>query len=131
MFSNVFISLQAAIDLDLHEIKVLLHGNPESNMAWTMAERMYREGAHSRPVAELKLGSPILQDLPSGTPVSGNAVANGTTVTGTVYHRVEKGDEYVLIQYDIKEDQENYVGCQVGGNPEPKTDGCKYFYLYF
>jgi hypothetical protein len=88
---------------------------------------VYREGAFSKPVAELEFLDPLDQDIPEGTSVVGDAVANGAEVTGTVLNGALKGDDHVLVQYHISHVQESYVQCQVGGNPKPNTQGCKCF----
>jgi hypothetical protein len=116
---------QAAISLDLHTIKA--HLQKGTNTAYKSAERVYREGAFSKPVAELIFHDPLNQHIPKGTSVIGDAVANGTEVNGTVLHGAFKGDGHVLVQYDISHVEESFAQCQVGGNPKPNTQGCKCF----
>ena len=121
----LFFALQNALDLDLHEVKI--HLKLETNTGYKIAERVYREGGYSKPVAEIQFPIGLPEDILEGTPVTGEGVANDTTVTGTVYKRADKGETLLLVRYDIGEDQDSYVQCQVGGNPNPNTDGCKCF----
>merc|ERR1712194_212932 len=46
------------------------------------------------------------------------------TVLGKAYEDNAAGATSVIIQYKTTDSQKNYVGCQVGANPNPVTDGC-------
>ena len=98
--------LQNAIDLDLRDIKSLLSVGTRS--AAEAAERIYREGAHCRPVALITLDNPLSQDVPKGAEVTGLARSSqGVVVTGHAKEAWKQGDKIVAIEYAISLDQSN------------------------
>jgi len=111
----------AAIDQDLHVIHIELHR--ETQRGWTNAEKIYRKGAFSKPVAKIGLLSPLEDDFPAGSAVKGIDV-DGFHVGGTLYKAAKAADQELMVQYDIDEVQANYVNCQVGANPAPNVAGC-------
>ncbi|CAJ1931940.1 unnamed protein product [Cylindrotheca closterium] len=111
----------AAIDQDLHVIHLEL--KKETQRGWTNAEKIYREGAFSKPVAKILLNSPLEDDLPAKTTVKG-VDTSGFPVSGTLFKEAKVDERELMIQYDISEVQANYVNCQVGGNPAPNVGGC-------
>jgi hypothetical protein len=46
-------------------------------------------------------------------------------VRGTLFETAFKGETVLRVQYETSSVQINYVGCQVGANPSPNTDGCE------
>jgi hypothetical protein len=113
---------QAAIDLDLHVIKEQLQMG--TSTSYRTAEKVYRDGAHSKSVADLHLDETLDQDHPKGTTVIGIAKKDDLQVTGTLMEAAKKGDQFLLVQYSVNQIQSNYVHCQVGANPSPNTEGC-------
>jgi len=111
----------AAIDQDLHVIHHELHR--ETQRGWTNAEKLYREGAFSKPVAKIGLITPLADDFPVGSAVRGLDVG-GFEVAGMLYKAAKSADQELMVQYDVDEVQANYVNCQVGGNPAPNVAGC-------
>lgn len=107
----LFDSSKAAIDLDLHIIKEQLAVG--TSTSYITAEKVYREGAHSKSVADLSLDDPLDYDVPEGTGVIGIGKLNDLQVTGTVMEEAKKGDQRLLVQYSVNEVQANYVQCQV------------------
>ncbi len=96
-----------------------------TKLGMEVAERIYREGAFSHPVAKLKLDSPLLEGIPSGTRVTGVASsASGGMVEGRTSYFSEKGSTDLIVEYAISADQSNYSRCQVGGSPSPNMQGC-------
>eukprot|EP00980_Cylindrotheca_fusiformis_P003788 scaffold834_cov123-Cylindrotheca_fusiformis.AAC.35 len=112
----------AAIDRDIQLIKKEL--SKETPRGWANGENIYREGAYTKPVAIIKLKEPLSETIPKGSEVVGLTEKNSTLVSGTLYKEATENEIILQIQYDISEVQENYVNCQVGGNPSPKVDGC-------
>eukprot|EP00980_Cylindrotheca_fusiformis_P003785 scaffold834_cov123-Cylindrotheca_fusiformis.AAC.32 len=115
----------ASIDRDLLLIKQELRN--ETWEGWDDAESVYHEGAYSKPVAELALNDALPSNFPSGTAVRGLAI-DGSEVSGRLFDDAYANEHHVLVQYDINEAFSNYVNCQVGGNPDPNVDGCKYIW---
>ncbi|KAL3938264.1 MAG: hypothetical protein SGBAC_006787 [Bacillariaceae sp.] len=111
----------AAIDQDLHVIHLELQ--KETQRGWINGEKIYREGAFSKPVAKIQLISPLNEDVPVGTAVSG-VDTGGFQVYGKLYKDAKAEERELVVQYHINEVQANYVNCQVGGNPAPNVGGC-------
>jgi hypothetical protein len=77
-----------------------------------VAERIYHEGAHSRPVAILMLDNPLSQDIPKGIEVTGVArtttsSSHGNLVTGRTKDVWKSGDTVVTVEYAIGIDPTN------------------------
>eukprot|EP00980_Cylindrotheca_fusiformis_P003787 scaffold834_cov123-Cylindrotheca_fusiformis.AAC.34 len=115
----------ASIDRDLLLIKQELR--KETRKGWDNAESVYHEGAYSKPVAKLALYDALQSNFSSGTAVRGLAI-DGSEVSGTLYEDAYANEHHMLVQYDINEAFSNYVNCQVGGNPAPNVEGCKYIW---
>lgn len=111
----------AAIDLDQQAIEGQLAAGTEEGMA--NALRIYTEGAFSKSYAEITLDTPLTSTLPKGTEVVGTNT-NNDEIRGTILDEAEASDKIIRVQYATTGVQESYVGCQVGGNPEPVFDGC-------
>jgi hypothetical protein len=120
--SFFMIFAQAAIDLDVHVIKEQLAIG--TSTSYLTAEKVYREGAHSKSAAKLDLDDPLDQDLPQGAAVIGIAKKDDMQVKGTLMFEAAKGTTSLFVQYSVNEIQANYVQCQVGANPSPNTQGC-------
>lgn len=56
---------------------------------------------------------------------------DGTRVSGTVMKEANENEYDLRIEYEISEIQDEYVNCQVGANPSPNTDGCKFLSLSY
>lgn len=112
-----------ALDRDLYVIRNELE--KETKRGWSNAESVYRDGANSKPIALLTLHKALKEDIDEGTIVRGLDV-DGYEVVGTLYEGAKNGTQDLVIQYHIKEDQKNYVNCQVGANPAPNFGGCKF-----
>jgi len=112
---------QNAIDLDQLAMEEQLSVGSEGSFekAWNI----YSRGGHSRSVAIISLEVPLTRGMAKNTPVSGVA-ENGLTVTGTLFDNYPNGISTIEIQYTTTDSQESYVGCQVGGLPDPRLDGC-------
>jgi len=110
-----------ALDRDLYVIRNELE--KETKRGWSNAESVYRDGANSKPVALLTLHKALKEDIDEGTIVRGLDV-DGYEVVGTLYEGAKNGTQDLVIQYHIKEDQKNYVNCQVGASPAPNFGGC-------
>ena len=89
------------------------------------ARDVYEQGAYSKSVAVLSIGgdSGLPISITAGTVISAPSV-DGGTVSGTAMDSYNKGEDSIEVQYQTSEKQDGYVGCQVGGNPDPFTDGC-------
>jgi hypothetical protein len=94
-----------------------------TNQAYVEAQDIYEQGAFSKSVATVTLNAALSVPISAGTAVTGTGV-NDEEVIGKVYAAATAGDETLRIQYDVNSIQSSYVGCQVGANPDPVTDGC-------
>lgn len=94
------------MDLDLAAIQDQMEIG--SKVGMETAERIYREGAFSHPVAQLQLDTPLSQDIPRGTSVSGVAFSSaGGEVVGRSRDFWPMGATEVLVEYAITADQQN------------------------
>ncbi|KAG7364613.1 hypothetical protein IV203_037815 [Nitzschia inconspicua] len=113
----------AAMDLDLAAIKDQFEVG--TKVAMGNAEWIYREGAFSHPVARLQLDSPLPEDIPAGTRVSGLALSSsGGVIEARTRDFSPKESTELFVEYAIYADQLNYAGCLVGANPVPTMQGC-------
>lgn len=72
------------------------------------AERIYREGAFSHPVAKLRLDAPLSEGIPEGTRVIGVAYSSqGGIVEGRTRDYWAKDSKDVFVEYAISSDQSN------------------------
>lgn len=110
-----------AIDLDQAEIQRLLASG--TNQDYLQAQMIYKEGAFSKSVATVTLDAVLTAPISKGAAITGDAM-DGTKVEGTVFAAAKAGDQDLRIQYNVSPVQSSYVGCQVGANPNPVTDGC-------
>jgi len=110
-----------ALDLDQAAMETQLAlGTAES---FSVAKALYTNGAHSRSLATVTLSSALSSPINADTPVTGKSV-KGHDLKGIVYEDYSAGTSVIQIQYDVNTIQSTYVGCQVGANPDPITDGC-------
>lgn len=111
--------------MDLQLIQSELEKERESG--FRIAQRVYQEGAFSRPVAELILDEPLEFTIPAGSEIIGPAVDGDSfaLVKGTAHVKAREGDTVLEVLYDIRDDQQDYVQCQAGANPDPFIAGCK------
>ena len=91
---------------------------------------VYQKGAHSKSYAHVTLDTALVSDVSGGVTVVGKN-ANGDEIRGKVMSSAAAGETKLMVQYDTTIFQASYVGCQVGGSPEPVTDGCKSFLRLF
>jgi hypothetical protein len=89
----------------------------------TNALKIYEQGAFSKSYAVLNLAAPLDKQIQSGLEVKGKNTA-GDEIIGNVLEDSDIGDSVVRVQYATTNIQESYVGCQVGANPDPVTEGC-------
>lgn len=92
------------------------------------ALNIYKMGGFSKSYAEVTLETALTSTLPKGTEVVGTNT-NGDEIRGMILDEAESGDKIVRVQYATTGIQETYVGCQVGGNPEPVFTGCTFFQI--
>jgi hypothetical protein len=116
------------MDLEVNAIKRELHLGGKTG--YRNAERLYREGAYSRSIAEITTSGGPLNDSNRAKPgmeVVGLSHGDGDKeVRGTLIQLGDvAGSSRLLIAYEVSGDQDDYVECRVGGNPEPTTNGCK------
>jgi hypothetical protein len=96
--------LQNAIDLDLAAIQDQFELGTKVGME--VAEKIYREGAFSHPVAKLTLDSPLTEDVPRGTRVTGVAFSTqGQMIEGRTRDFWPKDATEVFVEYSIGVDQ--------------------------
>jgi hypothetical protein len=115
------LNLQNALDLDQAEMERQLARG--TNQAYVTAQRIYEEGAFSKSVATVTLNTALSVPISIGTDVTGTAV-DEMQVDGKVYSAARAGDQTLRIQYNVNSIQVSHLGCQVGANPNPLTDGC-------
>lgn len=113
----IFPYLKAVIDHDNALIeKLLLGGQVEE------AQQVFEKGAFSRSYAELTFGLEGLPgDVKAHSSVKG-AADSGEVIMGMMLDHGKLGDKVVRVLY---ENADNLGFCNVGGNPEPITSGCK------
>lgn len=110
-----------AIDLDQLEIEDQLAIG--SDVSFEKARRVYAQGGHSKSVAVVKLNSPLTRGLAQHTIVSGRN-EGGLSIYGKLLDSYPNGISTIEIQYRTTDSQKSYVGCQVGGLPNPNLVGC-------
>jgi hypothetical protein len=115
------IVVQNAIDLDQEAMEVLLATATKESYEQALA--VYTKGGFSKSVAQVTLSSPLKSRVPASTKVSG-VTADGDEVAGVTYEEYSSGATAIEFEYQTSDIQATYVGCQVGGNPNPFTDGC-------
>ncbi len=111
---------QAAISSDLAAMEVLLKKGTETT--FTQALDIYEEGSFSKSYAEIQLDSGAPSKIDADTVVT--VTMGDLIVVGTVMEDVPEGTQAISIQYKVNE-QGGY-NCNVGGNPSPILDGCKF-----
>merc|ERR1712087_383388 len=94
-----------------------------NDQSYAAAKAIYQEGAFSKNVASITLSSALPANAEKGTAISG-VDADGNVVSGKAYEDNVAGANTILVQYKTSDSQANYVGCQVGANPNPNTKGC-------
>jgi hypothetical protein len=94
-----------------------------TNESFENAKKIYTNGAFSKSVARITLSTPLSSSVTEGDQITGLNAA-GAEVVGKAYSSYSSGADVIEIQYKTLDVQENYVGCQVGANPEPNTVGC-------
>ena len=111
--------------MDLSLIQAELATERESG--FRVAQRVYQEGAYSRPAAELILNQPLEIDVPAGTEVIGPVYdeQSFTLVKGIVHDDTKAGETVLDVLYNIRDDQDDYVECRAGAHPDPFLGGCK------
>ena len=109
----------AAIDLDLKVVRELL-----ANDDFVTAQKIYKEGGHVQSTAILELETVLQQDIPQGTPAVIPTGISDSMGWGQLYVDAKQGDKILFVEYATTANQDNFVGCQVGALPEPKTSGC-------
>lgn len=85
--------------------------------------KIYTDGAFSKSIAKVQLASPLTSAVAEDDQITG-VNADGSQVVGKAYASYTAGADVIEIQYQTLDVQENYVGCQVGANPNPNTQGC-------
>jgi hypothetical protein len=119
--STTCILTQNALDLDQEAMEIALALTTEQS--FEDARRVYTEGGNSKSIAQVTLSTALQTSLPIDTPISG-INADGDEVAGKVYEETSAGATVLEIQYQTSDIQATHVGCRVGGNPEPLTEGC-------
>jgi hypothetical protein len=113
-------SEQAAISSDLAAMGSLL--SKETDATFTQAFDIYKEGSFSRSYAEIQLDAGAPSKIDADTVVT--VTTDDSIVVGTVMDDVPAGAQAVSIQYQVTE--QGGSTCNVGGNPTPILDGCKF-----
>jgi hypothetical protein len=111
---------QAAIDNDLAAIALLL--SKQTDTTFSQAQDIYEEGSFSKSIAAITLDTGALSIILSGTVVT--STSDGSIVVGTVKDSVAQGTKAMSIQYQVLDNGGST--CNVGGNPTPVLDGCKF-----
>jgi hypothetical protein len=119
--NSALINSQASIDQDLHAIIRELR-----KFNFDRAERIYREGGHSSPIAKLTIaGDGLNVDIPAGSQVVGPSLKDGEDgARGFLVADAKVGEHDIIVAYEISSVQDNYVGCQVGALTDTFTNGC-------
>lgn len=94
-----------------------------TEQTYKQALAVYTEGSFSKSVAQVTLSSPLEASVKAGTKVSGANKAQAEVV-GKTLEDYSAGTDVIEIQYQTSDIQSKHVGCTVGGNPNPSTEGC-------
>lgn len=94
-----------------------------SSASFEAAKKVYTQGGFSKSVAEVTLSTSLTSNVSKGTQITG-VNADGTEVVGKALADYAAGNNQISVQYQTLDIQSNYVGCQVGANPNPNTEGC-------
>jgi hypothetical protein len=113
---------QNALDLDQAAMETQLALATDSS--FLKAKAIYTKGAFSKSTASVTLKAALTGPLLKSTKVSGKS-ADGNDILGSMLEDTAAGQQTIKVQYDTTTLQASYVGCQVGANPEPVTEGCK------
>lgn len=114
----VFASVKAGISLDQAVIETLVaEGTLE---AFEAAKNVYMQGGNSKSVARLSLSTPLSEDLPKGTEITGETATAASPASGSAYKDFAAGDNTVEVKYSSD--------CRIGGLPidDQVRVGCKY-----
>jgi hypothetical protein len=95
-----------------------------TDASFLKAKAIYSKGAFSKSTASVTLSTALTGPLLKSAKVTGKS-ADGTDINGSMLEDVEAGTKVIKVQYDTTTLQASYVGCQVGANPAPVTEGCK------
>ena len=114
-------SEQAAISGDFVAIEVLLSKGTDATFA--QAFDIYEEGSFSKSYAKIQLDAGAPSKIDANTVVSVTK-DDDSIVVGTVMDDVLEGTQAVSIKYKVTE--QGGSTCNVGGNPSPILDGCKF-----
>ncbi|KAL3789110.1 hypothetical protein ACHAW5_004165 [Stephanodiscus triporus] len=111
----------AAIDLDQAAIEeqLALH----TTQSFTLAQKIYNEGGHSKSYAVLTLSSPLTSAVLKEAPVVGQT-ADGREVSLKSYEDYPSGADVIQAYYATTDVQESFMECQVGGLVTKNTVGC-------
>lgn len=121
--SHITLLPQNAIDLDQKAMEVEL--GLATDESYGIARKIYEEGAHSKPVAEVTLSAGAPSAIPAAAKITGTT-SSGTQVVGKALDAVAAGATKLSIQYQTTDKQDAYVDCQVGGlGSKGNTNGCK------
>jgi hypothetical protein len=96
--------------------------NKGTDATFAQAFDIYEEGSFSKSYAEIQLDAGAPFKIDSNTDVS--ITTDISIVVGTVVDDVPEGARAVSIKYKVTE--EGGSTCNVGGNPSPVLDGCKF-----
>lgn len=102
------------------------------------ASKIFRDGAHMKPYASIRLEQPISHDVVVSSSDQTKALRviglseNGIDIVDAKMKlgsnsKINKGSTSLWINYEVSEDQyhNKQIPCAVGGRSEPNLDGCK------
>jgi hypothetical protein len=112
---------QAAIASDLAAMEDLLKSGAEAS--FKQARNIYEDGSFSKSIADIQLDTGAPSKIDADTVVTITR-SDDSIVVGTVVDDVPEGTTAVSIKYKVGE--EGGSTCNVGGNPTPILDGCKF-----
>jgi hypothetical protein len=117
----------AALDLDQQAFEQELFLGKVSQ-----ARKVYVEGGFSQSYANLKLQYPAAANFSAGSRVVGKSSAGqevlGSLVEHAVWSNSSGHNKVIKVLYQTSDNQEKYVGCQVGGLyafSDAQLHGCK------
>jgi hypothetical protein len=93
-----------------------------TDTTFTQAFDIYEEGSFSKTFAEIQLDSGAPSKIDANTLIT--VTIDDSIVVGTVMDDVPAGTQALSIQYKVNE--QGGSTCNVGGNPSPVLDGCKF-----
>ena len=111
------------IDQDIHLMAEFFGNSTAAD--WLLAEKVYQQGAFTKPYAALTIENALEQQLAGNVRVMGHT-QSGEPINGTTKNRTLAGSKVIYVLYNTTGMNDVQQGCHVGANPNPIITGCKF-----